>query len=243
TRDDLAECTALLKSLHDGGLARILMPEKPVDILAQQIVAEIAAAEESAEGLPIDTLYDLFVQAWPYRDLQRAAFTAVVKLLADGYSTRLGRKGAYLHLDLINNRVSARRNARLTALTNGGAIPDMFDYQVVLDPEDQVVGTLNEDFALESLPGDIFTLGSQSWQLLRVDGLKVRVRDAHGAKPTLPFWLGEGAGRTRELSEAVSDLREMIDEFLGGEGAEAACRWLAETLRLPPGAAVQLVDY
>ena len=253
TRDDLVECTALLNSLHEGALDRILMPEKPMDILAQQIVAEIAAQAEGqtngeqAEGSSLDALYALFLQAWPYRELQREEFNAIVKMLADGYSTRLGRKGALLHLDVINNRVSARRSARITALTNGGAIPDMFDYQVVLDPEDQVVGSLNEDFALESLPGDIFTLGSQSWQLLRVDGLKVRVRDARGAKPTIPFWLGEGAGRTRELSEAVSSLRETIDDFLAGDqadkGADGARQWLVETLRLPPGAADQLVDY
>src|SRR5690606_17320167 len=226
TRDDLVECTALLNSLHEGALDRILMPEKPMDILAQQIVAEVAAQAggEEDDGRPLDSLYELFLQAWPYRDLQREEFNALVRMLADGYSTRLGRKGALLHLDVINNRVSARRSARITALTNGGAIPDMFEYQVVLDPEDQVVGSLNEDFALESLPGDIFTLGSQSWQLLRVDGLKVRVRDARGAKPTIPFWLGEGAGRTRELSEAVSGLREIVDDFLVGPPASPDAR-------------------
>ena len=161
TRDDLAECTALLNSLREGDLDRILMPDKPVDILAQQIVAEVASSqgEDGGEGSwSLDALYALFVRAHPYRDLSREAFNGIVQMLADGYSTRLGRKGAYLHLDVINNRVSARRNARLTALTNGGAIPDMFDYQVVLDPDDTVVGTLNEDFALVTLPGDISRL-------------------------------------------------------------------------------------
>ncbi|MDO8270780.1 MAG: DEAD/DEAH box helicase [Gammaproteobacteria bacterium] len=248
TRDDLAECTALLNSLHEGELDRILMPEKPVDILAQQIVAEVAASQSepgsSGEGgWNIDALYALFVRAWPYRDLSRPEFNEIVKMLADGYSTRLGRKGAHLHLDVINNRVSARRSARLTALTNCGAIPDMFDYQVVLDPDDLVVGTLNEDFALETLPGDIFTLGSHSWQLLRVDGLKVRVRDAQGSRPTIPFWFGEGPGRTEELSTSVCVLRETIDGFLLGEGAPAAVQWLIETLQLPQPAAQQLVDY
>lgn len=248
TRDDLSECTALLNSIHAGELDCIVMPDKPVDILAQQIVAEVAATEHEAGsagegGWNLDELYALFARAWPYRETSRGEFNEIVKMLADGYSTRLGRKGAYLHLDMINNRVTARRNARLTALTNGGAIPDMFDYQVVLDPDDLVVGTLNEDFALETLPGDIFTLGSHAWQLLRVDGLKVRVRDAQGAKPTIPFWFGEGPGRTKELSEAVSALRERIDDFLNDETAEAAVHWLIETLRLPRSAAQQLVDY
>ena len=248
TRDDLAECTALLNSIHKGELDCIVMPNKPVDILAQQIVAEVAATEHEPGsagegGWNLDQLYQLFIRAWPYRDLSRQEFNEIVKMLADGYSTRLGRKGAYLHLDVINNRVTARRNARLTALTNGGAIPDMFDYQVVLDPDDIVVGTLNEDFALETLPGDIFTLGSHAWQLLRVDGLKVRVRDAQGARPTIPFWFGEGPGRTKELSESVSSLRERIDDFFNDESAQSAKNWLVDTLRLPSSAAAQLVDY
>ncbi|MCP5357900.1 MAG: DEAD/DEAH box helicase [Pseudomonadales bacterium] len=248
TRDDLAECTALLHSIHEGQLDRILMPEQPVDILAQQIVAEIAASRGESDGVgedswSLDALYALVCRAWPYRDLKREEFNDIVRMLADGYSTRLGRKGAYLHLDVINNRVSARRNARLTALTNGGAIPDMFEYQVVLDPDDTVVGSLNEDFALETLPGDIFTLGSHSWQLLRVDGLKVRVRDAQGARPSIPFWFGEGPGRTEELSTAVSTLRETIDRFLCEDSAAAAVQWLSETLGLPASAAQQLVDY
>ncbi len=248
TRDDLLECTALLDSIHRGELDKIRMPEKPLDILSQQIVAELAAVYEANEanegaGYDLQTLYTLMTRAYPYRDLSEAEFQATVKMLADGYSTRLGRRGAYLHLDRINNHVSARRNARLTALTNGGAIPDMFDYQVVLDPEDTVVGSLNEDFALETLPGDIFTLGSHSWQLVRVDGLKVRVRDAQGMKPTVPFWLGEGPGRTKELSQSVSRLRESMDEFITAQQASAAITWLTETLRLPLAAAQQLFEY
>ena len=248
TRDDLAECTALLNCIAQGQLDRILMPEKPMDILAQQIVAEVAANSVGSEGdgegsCCLDALFELFHGAYPYRDLLRSEFNELVKMLSNGYSTRLGRKGAYLHLDVINNRVSARRNARLTALTNGGAIPDMFDYQVVLDPDDIVVGSLNEDFALETLPGDIFTLGSHSWQLLRVDGLKVRVRDAQGARPTIPFWFGEGPGRTEELSQALCELRETIDDYISDDASANAVQWLVTSLRLPPSGAQQLVDY
>jgi ATP-dependent Lhr-like helicase len=177
TRDDLVEASALLQGIREGELDRIIMPEKPADILAQQIVAEVSSpviagdGDQDFLGWDMDQLYQLFANAYPYRDLAREEFDTLVKMLAEGYTTRRGRRGTHLHLDLINNRVRARRGSNLTSLTNGGAIPDMFDYQVVLDPEDIVVGTLNEDFALEALPGDVFTLGTHAWQLLRVDGL------------------------------------------------------------------------
>lgn len=245
TRDDLVECTALIDSIRQGELDKILMPEQPADILAQQLVAEVAARqEESAEGnCSVAELFDLVRCAWPYRGLDRKTCDDLLTMLAEGYATRLGRRGAWLHLDRVNARVSARRGARLTALTNGGAIPDMFDYQVVLDPDDQVVGTLNEDFALETLPGDIFTLGSHAWQLLRVDGLKVRVRDAVGQKPTVPFWFGEGPGRSAELSASVSRLRELVDELLTEQDEAVAAAMLAERLSLPVTAMQQLVEY
>ncbi|MDP2126464.1 MAG: DEAD/DEAH box helicase [Pseudohongiella sp.] len=244
TRDDLVECTALVDSIHKGELDKILMPEQPLDILSQQIVAELAARQdEDPSPQSLDDLFALMTRAWPYRNLERSDFDQMIQMLADGYSTRLGRRGAWLHLDRIHQRVSARRGARLTALTNGGAIPDMFDYQVVLDPDDIVVGNLNEDFALETLPGDVFTLGTHSWQLMRVDGLKVRVRDAHGQKSSIPFWLGEGPGRSAELSSAVSRLRTSVDEYLLTDGSDKAVLWLTGELGLPASAAQQLVDY
>ena len=240
SRDDLAEAVALLAAIRDGQLDRIHVPDKPFDILAQQIIAETAMRDE---GWELDELFALLRRAWPYRNLERAEFDDVITMLAEGYTTRRGRRGALLHLDAINGRIRARRGANLTALTNGGAIPDMFDYQVVLDPQDVVVGTLNEDFALESLPGDVFTLGSHSWQMIRIDGLKVRVRDAHGARPTIPFWFGEGPGRSRELSEAVSGLRKNLAALLTEGGGAAANAWLTGELGMAPAAAAQLVDY
>ncbi|MDE0480051.1 MAG: DEAD/DEAH box helicase [Gammaproteobacteria bacterium] len=240
SRDDLVEAAALLAAIRDGELDRIHAPGKPLDILAQQIIAEAAMSEE---GWELDELFALLRRAWPYRNLERSEFDDVIGMLAEGYTTRRGRRGALLHLDAINGRIRARRGAKLVALTNGGAIPDMFDYQVVLDPQDVVVGTLNEDFALESLPGDVFTLGSHSWQMIRIDGLKVRVRDAHGARPTIPFWFGEGPGRSRELSEAVSGLRGNLAELLAEGGAAAANAWLTGELGMVPAAAAQLVDY
>ena len=240
SRDDLAEAVALLAAIRDGQLDRIHVPDKPLDILAQQIIAETAMRDE---GWELDELFALLRRAWPYRNLERAEFDDVITMLAEGYTTRRGRRGALLHLDAINGRIRARRGANLTALTNGGAIPDMFDYQVVLDPQDVVVGTLNEDFALESLPGDVFTLGSHSWQMIRIDGLKVRVRDAHGARPTIPFWFGEGPGRSRELSEAVSGLRERLAALLTEGGGAAANAWLTGELGMAPATAAQLVDY
>ncbi len=248
TRDDLAECTALLDGVRRGELDRLCVPEQPLDILAQQIVAEVSDGEWD-----LNALYALCVRAYPYRDLKRETFDEIVKMLADGFTTRRGRRGAFLHLDAIHGRVRARKSARLTALTNGGAIPDMFDYNVVLDPENIVVGSLNEDFALESLPGDIFTLGNHCWQLLRIEGLNVRVRDAQGLPPTIPFWFGEGPGRSRELSEAVSRLRQEISERIQpspdvdekNEGGEyvPAIQWLVETVGLKTSAAEQLVWY
>ncbi len=240
SRDDLVESVALLAAIRAGELDRVRIPDKPLDILAQQIVAEVSTIEG---GLGLDRLFAWARRAHPYRNLARAEFDAVVAMLAQGFTTRRGRRGALLHLDAINGRVRARRGANLVALTNGGAIPDMFDYQVVLDPQDVVVGALNEDFALESLPGDVFTLGSHSWQMIRVDGLKVRVRDARGARPTIPFWFGEGPGRTPELSTAVSALRQRLAKLIAADGAAPAAAWLCEELALEPRAAAQLVDY
>ncbi len=247
TRDDLVEATALLHSIGQGQLDQIVMPTAPVDILAQQIVAEVSsraltpAGQEA--GWDVQDLFALVRNAYSYRDLKIDEFITLVKMLADGYTSRRGRRGAHLHFDAINNRVRSRRGANLIALTNGGAIPDMFDYQVVLDPEDVVVGSLNEDFALEALPGDVFTLGTHSWQLLRVDGLKVRVRDAQGMPPTIPFWFGEGPGRTHELSIAVSHLRETIAELLINDSANAAIQWVVDQVNVPRAGAVQLIEY
>lgn len=255
TRDDLVESAALVHSIRQGQLDCIVMPEKPLDILSQQIVAEVSSQShdeagrtgelfnQQEGGWDVGELFDLFRNAYSYRELSRAEFDTTVQMLADGYTSRRGRRGTHLHLDAINNRLRARRGANLIALTNGGAIPDMFDYQVVLDPEDVVVGSLNEDFALEALPGDVFTLGTHSWQMLRVDGLKVRVRDAQGMQPTIPFWFGEGLGRTRELSEAVSDLRQTIADLLINDSANAAVQWLVDVAGLPREGATQLVEY
>ena len=255
TRDDLVESAALLHSIRQGQLDCIVMPQKPLDILSQQIVAEVSSQthdqagqtgelfDQTEGGWSVDELFELFRNAYPFRNMQRAEFDTTVAMLAQGYSTRRGRRGTHLHFDAINNRLRARRGANLIALTNGGAIPDMFDYQVVLDPEDIIVGSLNEDFALEALPGDVFTLGTHSWQLLRVDGLKVRVRDAQGMQPTIPFWFGEGFGRTRELSEAVSSLRETIADLLINDSANAAEQWLVDNACAPRAGATQLVEY
>ena len=209
TLDELIECTALLDAVRRGELDRIIMPEAPLDILSQQVVAEVSAREWDT-----DELFQALTNAYPYRSITRERFVEIVQMLADGFTTRRGRSGAYLHYDAINEVIKPRKNARLTALTSGGSIPDMFDYDVILEPENIKVGTVNEEFALESLPGDIFTLGTHSWQLLRVDGLKVRVKDAAGIPPTIPVWFGEGPSRTKELSEAVSRFRQDISSLL-----------------------------
>ncbi len=205
SRDELVECAAIIDSVRRGELDRLELPELPLDILAQQIVAA-AAAEEWTEA----ALFELVCRAYPYRNLTRAQFDSIIRMLAEGFSTKRGRRSAYLHHDGVNQRIRGRRNARISAITSGGAIPDTADYAVVLEPTDLVIGSVNEDFAIESLQGDIFQLGNASWRVLRVEQGKVRVEDAHGQPPSIPFWLGEAPARTHELSVSVSRLREDV---------------------------------
>lgn len=235
--DDLLECTALLEAIDHGELDRIRVPQAPLDVLAQQLVAEAGMQE-----WPLDALYARFCHAQPFRALERKAFEQVVQMLADGYTTRRGRRGAYLHYDAVNRILRPRRGARLSAVTNAGAIPDQFDYEVVLLPEGHRVGTLNEDFAFESLPGDIFQLGNSAYRVAKVETGKVFVEDAKGQPPTMPFWLGDALGRTDELSAAVSRLVQQAEALLP-QGADALQRWLCESLRLSPSAAQQLTEY
>src|SRR5213592_3744400 len=237
SRDELIECAALLRATRGGRLDRLIIPERPLDILAQQIVA-MAACEEWEE----DRLSDVVRGAYPYRDLSRKDFDAVVYMLAEGFTTRRGRRGAYVHYDGVNRRLRGRRGARLAALTSGGAIPDLGDYRVVLEPTETFVGTLNEDFAIESMPGDIFQLGNTSYLIQKIEAGQVRVVDAHGQPPSIPFWLGEAPGRTPELSEEVSRLRQDVADRLDDPGSAVA--WLASAIPgLPEAAARQLVDY
>jgi len=271
TRDDLIECTALLDCVRRGELDALVIPPQPLDVLAQQIVAEVACAEWDE-----DALYELVRRAYPYRDLSRADFDAVVRMLAEGFTTRQGPRAAYIHRDAVNRQLRPRRSARLTALTSGGTIPDTADYKVVLEPQAIIVGTVNEDFAVESMAGDIFQLGNASYRIQRVERDRLRVEDAHGAPPSIPFWLGEAPGRSDELSFGVSRLREEISARLEplsprergwgegtvvaedsrtpepspptplprGEGSKArALAWLRDELGLPEAAAQQLVDY
>jgi ATP-dependent Lhr-like helicase len=206
TRDELVECAALVRAIRSGELDKIEIPQNPLDILAQQMVAVCAAQDDIGE----DELFDLMRNAWPYRTLKRSDFNAVLETLAEGISTSRGRAGTYLHRDAVNGRVRARRGARLTAITSGGAIPETAQYLVVAEPEGMTVGTLDEDFAVESLAGDVFLLGTTSWRIKRVEQGRVRVEDAHGAPPSIPFWNGEAPGRTLELSREIGKLREDI---------------------------------
>jgi ATP-dependent Lhr-like helicase len=203
TRDELVECTALLHCVCRGELDCLHIPEKPLDVLAQQIVAAAAC-----EDWPEQKLFELMRRAYPYRHLSRQEFDDVVRMLAQGFSTKRGRRAALVHHDGINHRLRGRRGARIVALTSGGAIPDNSDYRVVVEPSETFIGTVNEDFAVESMAGDIFQLGNASWKILGIHAGKVRVEDAHGQPPGIPFWLGEGPSRTAELSRAVSELRE-----------------------------------
>jgi ATP-dependent helicase Lhr and Lhr-like helicase len=252
SRDDLVECVALVRAVKRGELDAIVPHESPLDVLTQQVVAETGASEDA---LGEDELFAMARRAWPYRSLPRADFDAVVAMAAEGFSTRKGRRAALLHRDEVHGTVRGRRGARLLAQVSGGAIPEVADYRVVLDPEDTFIGTLNEDFAIESNAGDVFQLGNASWQILQVTTGVVRVADAKGAPPSIPFWLGEAPARSNELSRAVSDLRQRVAERLGarGGGASGGARggtvseddvaWLATDTGVMREAAAQLLTY
>jgi ATP-dependent Lhr-like helicase len=234
TRDELVECAALVRAIRGGALDALEIPKAPLDILAQQIVASCAQHEWEVEAL-----YATVRTAFPYRDLERAEFEAVLSMLADGIATSRGRSGTYLHYDRVNGRLRGRRGARLAAITSGGAIPDTANYSVIVEPDGHVIGSLDEDFAIESMAGDIFLLGTNSWKIRRVEAGVVRVEDAHGAPPSIPFWNGEGRGRTIELSREVCAVRVAIDER---DDADAIA-WLEGECALDRAGAEQAVAY
>jgi ATP-dependent Lhr-like helicase len=241
TRDELVECAALMSAVRAGHLDTTHAPISPLDILAQQVIAEVAAAGEWKE----DALYELVRKSSPYESLTREDFDAVVELCAEGIPTGRGTRMSYLHRDRMNGVLRPRRGARLAALTSGGAIADVGDYRVIAEPDDAVVGTVNEDFAIESMVGDVFLLGTHSWQIRRVTQGEVRVTDAYGERPTIPFWVGEAPSRTEELSEEVSTLLRtvgtILEEAAGGVGV--ATVHVQGTCGLDPDAARQLVEY
>ncbi|MFA9461334.1 DEAD/DEAH box helicase [Thiohalorhabdus sp. Cl-TMA] len=252
SRDDLVECIALVRAARDGALDRLWIREAPLEVLAQQITAEVAAEGELAEA----ELLARFRRAYPYRALSDKAFADTVQMLADGFATGRGRKGALIHRDSVNRVLRPRRGARLTAVTCAGTIPDQGDFDVVLEPEGQVIGSVNEDFALEAMSGDIFQLGNRSYRFLRIQAGRVRVEDANGLPPSLPFWFGEAPGRTEELTAYVSDTRRGVEERLGlapdgqpgvedggGDALEPAVTWLAGTEGVTRPAAEQAVAY
>src|SRR5579859_8166663 len=249
TRDELIECAALVRSIHHGELDRLMIPDAPLDILAQQIVA-VCAAEEWGE----DELFALVKRAYPYRELERKDFDDLLTMLADGIASQRGRCGAYLYRDRVNKRLKARRGARMIAIMNGGAIPETALYTVVAEPEGTVVGTLHEDFAVESLKGDIVLLGNMSWRIRRVESAgRILVEDAHGAPPSVPFWLGEAPGRTAELSHQLGELRRKISEltpntvpgFVNQKSPEvqSAVQWLKDECGLDDSGAEQAIEY
>jgi ATP-dependent Lhr-like helicase len=241
TRDELVECAALLAAVRRGRLDALHPPEQPLDILAQQLVAETAARGE--EGVAEDELFALVRRAWPYRNLTREEFAEVAELVSVGIETGRGRRMAYLHHDRVNGRLRARRGARLASLTSGGAIPETGDYRVLMEPGDVFVGTVNEDFAIESMHGDVFLLGTHPWQVAQVTNGVMRVRDATGRHPTVPFWLGEAPGRTDELSDEVSRLRGAVADRLDAGGREVAIAFVEDESGVDVVAAALVVDY
>jgi ATP-dependent helicase Lhr and Lhr-like helicase len=249
TRDELLECAALTRAIRQGELDRLVVPEAPLDILAQQIVAMCAAEDWNEEEL-----FQTVRHAYPYRNLGRVEFDAIVVMLSEGIAARRGRYAAYLHRDRVNGIVRARRGSRLAAITSGGAIPENALYTVIAQPEGTVVGTVDEDFAVESLAGDVFLLGNTSWRVRRVQQSgTVLVEDAQGAAPNVPFWLGEAPARTAELSAEVAGLRQRISSMVEGVAPGAnrqssaevasAVAWLSAECGLDDAGAEQIVEY
>jgi ATP-dependent helicase Lhr and Lhr-like helicase len=240
SRDELVECAALLDAIRRGELDALHVPTMPLDVLAQQVVAETACRDWDE-----DALFALMRRAWPYAALPRERFDAVLRMLADGYTTRQGPRGSYVHRDAVHHQLRERRGARMTALTSGGTIPESGDYTVVLEPQSDRIGTVNEDFAVESLAGDVFQLGNTSYRILRVEPGRVRVEDAKGAPPNIPFWLGEAPGRSDELSLAVSRLRAEVGDNVKRLGTGGAIAALIERTGngLDAEAARQIVDH
>ncbi len=240
SRDDLIECVALLDCVRRGELDELHVPRAPLDVVAQQIVAEV-----SNQAWHEQALFDCLRQAMPFATLDHDHYQALLRMLAEGYNGRQGVRSAYLHRDAVSGMLRGRRGSQLTALTSGGTIPDNADYAVLLEPQALNIGSVNEDFAVESIAGDIFQLGNASYRILRVEAGRVRVEDAHGLPPTIPFWLGEAPGRSNELSAAVARLQGQIDEQLQrAEGDTLVVQaWLQHTFELAEACAQQLLDY
>ncbi|TMA68189.1 MAG: DEAD/DEAH box helicase, partial [Deltaproteobacteria bacterium] len=252
TRDDLLQSVAAIRAVRQGELDKLTVVRNPLDVLAQQMVATVASVTPSEkgagkkrgydqDGISEEALWQLVRSAYPYRELTREDYGQLLEMLSEGVETRRSRRSAYLHRDRIHGMLRARRGARLTAITNGGAIPDTADYDVIEFPSETFVGKVHEDFAIESLGGDIFLLGNRSWRIRRVGSGKVHVEDAQGLPPTIPFWMGEAPGRTLELSKAVADLREAVAAKLRDRAG--AAQWLIEEVSMPLSAAEQIVNY
>jgi len=238
SRDELVECAALLRGVRQGRLDVLIVPDGPLDILAQQTVAECAA-----EDWPEQDLLAMMRRAAPFQELSQEDFDRVAELVSEGIRTGRGRRAAYLHRDQVTGQLRGRRGARIAALTSGGAIPELGDYRVLAEPDGTLVGTVNEDWAIESMAGDVFLLGTHSWRIRRVEPGVVRVIDAEGAPPSIPFWLGEAPGRTRELSEEVSAIREAVAGQLTAAGQTEAVAWLRTECGIGDAAAETIAAY
>ncbi|HEV2112523.1 MAG TPA: DEAD/DEAH box helicase, partial [Terriglobales bacterium] len=254
TRDELVECAALVHSIRRGELDKLMIPEAPLDILAQQIVATAATPSPAESGWRENEIFTLATRAYPYRNLARKDFDDILEMLSEGIAARRGRYGAYLHRDRVNGIVRPRRGARLAAITSGGAIPENALFTVIAEPEGTVVGTVDEDFAVESMKGDVILLGNTSWRIRKIESSgRVLVEDAQGAAPSIPFWLGEAPARTAELSLEIAELRKKVSEFTPDVSPVAiahdapqvveAVQWLKENCGLDDSGAEQIVEY
>ena len=234
-RGDLLECTVTAIQMQRGAIESMRMPENPLDVLAQQVVAMCCDRERS-----VDDLLAVARRARPYRGLTRGVLTAVLDMLVGRYpSEEFADLRPRLSWDRGRGVLTARRGAALLVRMNAGTIPDRGMFTVHLGPDGPRLGELDEEMVYESRAGDTFLLGASAWRVTEITRDRVIVRPAPGEPGRMPFWHGDGPGRPVELGQALGAfLRE-----LGCREGEDARRWLAGEAPLDPYAAANLCAY
>jgi ATP-dependent helicase Lhr and Lhr-like helicase len=197
---DLLDCRALMSGMEEGRVDATVVCRQPLDVLSQQIIAMAAAGETD-----IEQLFVLARRALPWRGLDRVEFDKVIEMLHEGFvSGRETARGPVFRVT--SGQLGVAHNADKRCLLNAGTIPEWFEYEVHDAATGRRLGRLDEEFAFESSPGQIMQLGGQNWCIVRITTGRVEVEAAEDQVPNMPFWFGEGPGRSRALSRQVHNL-------------------------------------
>ncbi|MBA2261948.1 MAG: DEAD/DEAH box helicase, partial [Solirubrobacterales bacterium] len=209
-RADLLECAVVVKLMREGRIEPTVVPRNPLDVLAQQIVAIAAAADDP---VPVDDLQALVTRTHSYAELPRPLLDNVLDMLDGRYpSAEFGDLRARIVWDRVGGTIRARKGARQLAVTNAGTIPDRGLFSVVL-PDGRRVGELDEEMIYEARAGQTFLLGASTWRIEEIGRDRVVVTPAPGAPGAVPFWRGDSVGRPKELGEAIGAFsRWAVDE-------------------------------